>query len=133
LQEGTYHFLLKVTDNNGSSAIDTVQCRVLQPVAAGGGFTFNLIWTCKDRCDDTDVFVTILEGFNLFADPNIPMEVSVLENNTWIRVPLFNIPLPAGTQYYYRVSQRTLFVYRAPLAGASSFIGKPALIKVRFI
>lgn len=133
LREGIYHFQLKVTDNNASSGIDTLQWQVFQPVAASGGFTFNLVWTCKDRCDDTDVFVTILEGFNLFADPNIPMEVAVQENNTWISVPKYNVPLPVGAKYYYRVSARTLFVYRAPLSGASSYIGKNALVKVRFI
>ena len=132
-QEGTYYFRLKVTDNKGSSAEDTVQCQLLKPVATSGGFTFNLTWTCKDRCDDSDVFVSILEGFNLFADPNIPMEVSVMEGSTWIPVPQYKVPLPAGSKYYYLVSQRTLFVYRAPMAGASSFIGKPALIKVKFV
>jgi hypothetical protein len=132
-QEGTYHFRLKVTDNKGSTAEDTIQWQLLKPVAASGGFTFNLAWTCKDRCDDNDVFVSILEGFNLFADPNIPMEVSVMEDNNWIPVPQYKVPLPAGSKYYYLVSQRTLFVYRAPIAGASSFIGKPTLVKVKFI
>lgn len=133
LKEGTYHFVLIVTDNGGLSGADTIQCELLQPVVQGGGFTFNLFWTCKDRCDDNDVFVTILPGFNLFANPNIPMEVVVQDNNTWVTVLPYKDPLPAGSKYYYLVNQRTLFVYRAPLAGASSFIGKPVLVKVRFI
>jgi hypothetical protein len=133
LKEGTYHFVLIVTDNSGLSAADTVQCTLLPPVAPSGGFTFNLFWTCKDRCDDNDVFVTILPGFNLFTDPNIPMEVVVQDNNVWVPVLPYKNPLPSGSKYYYQVSQRTLFVYRAPLTGASSFIGKPVLVKVRFI
>jgi hypothetical protein len=133
LKKGTYHFVLIVTDNEGLSGADTIQCELLQPVVQGGGFTFNLFWTCKDRCDDNDVFVTILPGFNLFANPNIPMEVVVQDNNTWVTVRPYKDPLPAGSKYYYLVNQRTLFVYRAPLAGASSFIGKPVLVKVRFI
>lgn len=133
LKEGTYHFVLIVTDNGGLTGADTIQCELLQPVVQGGGFTFNLFWTCKDRCDDNDVFVTILPGFNLFADPNILMEVVVQDNNTWVTVLPYKDPLPSGSVYYYLVNQRTLFVYRAPLAGASSFIGKPVLVKVRFI
>jgi hypothetical protein len=133
LKEGTYHFVLIVTDNGGLTGADTIQCELLQPVVQGGGFTFNLFWTCKDRCDDNDVFVTILPGFNLFANPNIPMEVVVQDNNTWVTVLPYKDPLPSGSVYYYLDNQRTLFVYRAPLAGASSFIGKPVLVKVRFI
>ena len=133
LKEGTYHFQLIITDNKGLLAQDTVQVRVLQQTSASGGFTFNLFWTCKDRCDDTDVFVSILEGFNLFADPNIPMEVSVMENNTWIPANPYKLPLPTGTKYYYLVSQRTLFVYRAPIVGAKSYIGTPVVVKVKFI
>jgi hypothetical protein len=133
LQDGTYHFRLKVIDNKGLSAEDTLQVEVLQPSTGGGGFTFNLVWGCKSRCDDSDVFVSILEGFNLFADPNIPMEVYVMDNNIWIPVFIYQYPLTVGSKYFYTITQRTLFVYRAPIAGASNYIGKPVLVKVRFI
>ncbi|HJW17960.1 MAG TPA: hypothetical protein VJ499_12600, partial [Flavisolibacter sp.] len=83
--------------------------------------------------DDSDVFVTILDGFNLFVDPNIPIEVSVMENNVWFPVSSYQNPLPAGSKYFYIITQRTLYVYRAPLAGANSFIGKPVLVKLRFV
>ncbi|HJW17858.1 MAG TPA: PKD domain-containing protein, partial [Flavisolibacter sp.] len=54
LQEGTYHFILKITDNRAMSAEDTMQLQVLRPATTSGGFTFNLVWTCKNRCDDSD-------------------------------------------------------------------------------
>jgi hypothetical protein len=133
LQEGIYHFCLKVIDNTGLTSEDTMQLQVLKPITGSGGFTFNLVWTCKSRCDDSDVFVSILEGFNLFADPNIPMEVYVMDNNIWIPVFILQYPLTVGSKYFYTITQRTLFVYRAPIAGASNYIGKPVLVKVRFI
>lgn len=135
LQEGLYLFQLIVTDNFGASDNDTVQVKCVTNNTSNSGFIFNKVWGCNDQCNDNDVYVTILPGLSNFSDPNIPLEVYVLDSlsQQWISVPKYMIPLPLNSKYYYFVREKTLFVHVVPVPGASQLLGKNVTVRVRFI
>jgi hypothetical protein len=134
LKEGVYHFLLSVVDNRNAIANDTVQIQCIKNSVNNGGFIFNRVWKCNDRCDDNDVYLSTVGGLNLFGNPNVPLEVSVLldSSTVWATVPRYTIPLPS-TKYYYEIRDQVLFVHVVPFPGASRLIGKSVMLKIRFV
>jgi hypothetical protein len=136
LQEGFYLFQLSVSDNNRGTDEDTVrvQC-VKNNSSTSAGFIFNKVWGCNDLCNDNDVYLTVLPGLNNFSDPNIPLEVFILDSASqqWIPVPRYTNSLPATSKYYYQIREKTLFVHVTPAPGASQLLGKPVVVRVRFL
>jgi hypothetical protein len=132
--EGIYIFRLEVTDDNGAKDDDTVVIEFIRDTLRGNTIIYQALWGCNDLCQDGDVYWTPQpDPANplLYFDPDIPLEVSILLDNTtvWITVLHRDSPAPRTNQFYYYIESDLLWVY----AYDAKYIGKPVTIRVKFL
>ena len=131
---GRYTFRLLVTDDKGATDDDTVKIEVVDDTLSGKEIIYKSVWGCNDLCRDGDVYWSSdLDPSNpyLYFDPDIPVEVWILLNNstTWIRILHKASPLPPINQFSYTIDRNTIWVW----AYDGKLIGTAVTVKVKFL
>ena len=136
--EGDYSFKLTVTDDNGSVRDDIVGVKFIKQLS-GFEYSFQQTWSFNEGpAADNDVYVTTNPSPDLFSNPNVPIQVSLLLNASvnWINVPKDTDTLGTNSKYYYYIGvggDVWLYIYAYYPGSASELIGKGVTVKIRFL
>ncbi|MEO6000560.1 MAG: hypothetical protein ABIN89_27190 [Chitinophagaceae bacterium] len=135
LVQGVYQFELKVTDNGGLSARDTVQIIVTDSLP-GREFVFSdLIWD-YDYDGAGNLYIGIENMPELFSSDRL-VEVSLKRSgdNIWIAAEKFHYPNTPG--YVYSIYSQSLFVFFSPhifpWSGNTQLAGTKVSLRVKFL
>ena len=129
--EGKYTFRLLVTDDKGASDDDTVKIEVVNDTLNGNEIIYSAVWGCNDICADGDVYWDSGPDPSNYFDPDIPVEVWILLNNTstWVRVLHKNSSTPPINQFSYSIDRSEIWVW----AYEGKLIGTALTVKVKFL
>ena len=127
--EGAHSFRLQVTDNDGATDADTVNVKFIRNTLSGQEFIEKTTWESCIFCDDG--YLIIDSRPDLFFDPDIPVEISILSDTSsvWVNVPRFATPLPANNHFYYVIRDGILLIQ----ADNGKLIGKQGTVKAKFL